>query len=37
MSFGYGVGDFLAVVNLAKTIKERFVNAPEQFKQISEA
>ncbi|KAI2822028.1 hypothetical protein CBS147343_9519 [Aspergillus niger] len=36
-SFGYGVGDFLAVVNLAKTIKERFVNAPEQFKQISEA
>ncbi|RDH31146.1 ankyrin repeat-containing domain protein [Aspergillus welwitschiae] len=36
MSFGYGVGDFLAVVNLAKTIKERFVNAPEQFKKISE-
>ncbi|KAI2842336.1 hypothetical protein CBS76997_10291 [Aspergillus niger] len=36
MSFGYGVGDFLAVVNLAKTIKERFVNAPEQFKQIPE-
>ncbi|OJI79444.1 hypothetical protein ASPTUDRAFT_130991 [Aspergillus tubingensis CBS 134.48] len=37
MSFGYGVGDFLAVVKLAKAIKVRFVSAPDQFRHISEA
>ncbi|GAA91491.1 ankyrin repeat-containing protein [Aspergillus luchuensis IFO 4308] len=37
MSLGYGVGDFLAVVNLAKAIRVRFVRAPDQFRHISEA
>ncbi|PYH66772.1 uncharacterized protein BO88DRAFT_392289 [Aspergillus vadensis CBS 113365] len=37
MSFGYGVGDFLAVVKLAKAIRVRFVSAPDQFRHISEA
>jgi hypothetical protein len=35
MSFGFSVGDFVAVLQLAKTIRERFVGAPEQFKAIS--
>ncbi|XRM45154.1 hypothetical protein ABZX51_008254 [Aspergillus tubingensis] len=37
MSFGYGVGDFLALVKLAKAIRVRFVSAPDQFRHISEA
>ncbi|PWY63590.1 hypothetical protein BO83DRAFT_456234 [Aspergillus eucalypticola CBS 122712] len=37
MSLGYGVGDFIAVVNLAKAIRVRFVSAPDQFRHISEA
>lgn len=35
MSFGFSVGDFVAVLQLANTIRERFVGAPEQFKAIS--
>jgi hypothetical protein len=35
MSFGFSVGDFVAVLQLANTIRERFVSAPEQFKAIS--
>lgn len=35
MSFGFGVGDCLAVLQLANRIRERFVDAPEQFKAIS--
>jgi hypothetical protein len=35
MSFGFGVGDFVAVHQLANTVCERFVGAPEQFKAIS--
>ena len=35
MSFGFSVGDFVAVLQLANTIHERFVGAPEQFKAIS--
>jgi hypothetical protein len=35
MSFGFGVGDFIAILQLANTIRERFVSAPEQFKAIS--
>jgi hypothetical protein len=35
MSFGYSVGDFIAVLQLANTIRERFLDAPEQFKAIS--
>jgi hypothetical protein len=34
MSFGFSVG-FVAVLQLANTIRERFVGAPEQFKAIS--
>ncbi|OOF91694.1 hypothetical protein ASPCADRAFT_154750, partial [Aspergillus carbonarius ITEM 5010] len=36
MSFGYGVGDFLAILDLANTIRKRFVNAPSQFKSIAD-
>lgn len=36
MSFGFGVGDFLAVINLAKKIRKEFIDAPSQFKEISE-
>jgi hypothetical protein len=35
MSFGFSVGDFVAVLQLANTIHERFLGAPEQFKAIS--
>jgi hypothetical protein len=35
MSFGFSAGDFVAVLQLANTIRERFVGAPEQFKAIS--
>ena len=35
MSFGFGVGDFLAVLKLANSVRERFDDAPEQFKAIS--
>ncbi|OJJ29656.1 hypothetical protein ASPWEDRAFT_143525, partial [Aspergillus wentii DTO 134E9] len=36
MSFGYGIGDFLAVLKLANDVRKRFFNAPAQFKAISE-
>jgi hypothetical protein len=36
MSFGFSVGDIIAVVTLANKIRQRFVDAPEQFKAISE-
>jgi hypothetical protein len=35
MSFGFSIGDFVAILQLAKTIRERFVGAPEQFQAIS--
>ena len=35
MSFGFSVGDFLAVLRLAKAVHERFSGAPDQFKAIS--
>ncbi|KAH9209728.1 hypothetical protein DL95DRAFT_449184 [Leptodontidium sp. 2 PMI_412] len=35
MSFGFSVGDFIAVLQLANNIRARFDNAPEQFKAIS--
>ena len=35
MSFGFSVGDFVTVLQLTNTIRERFVGAPEQFKAIS--
>jgi hypothetical protein len=36
MSFGYSVGDFVTVFQLANKIRQRFVNAPDQFKAISD-
>ena len=35
MAFGYGVGDFLAVLQLALTVYNDFKNAPGQLKDIS--
>ncbi|TVY38473.1 Ankyrin repeat domain-containing protein [Lachnellula subtilissima] len=34
MSFGFSVGDFLTVIELANKIRKEFVNAPSQFKAI---
>jgi hypothetical protein len=35
MSFGFSVGDFLAVIELVKKVRKDFVGAPDQFQQIS--
>jgi hypothetical protein len=35
MSFGFGVGDFLAIANLAKATREQFRDAPSEFAAIS--
>jgi hypothetical protein len=36
MNFGYSVGDFIAILQLAKNIRKQFVDAPSQFKAISD-
>jgi hypothetical protein len=36
MSFGCSVSDFITILLLANKIRERFVDAPEQFKAISD-
>jgi hypothetical protein len=36
MSFGLSVGDLVTTLQLANKIRERFVDAPEQFKAISD-
>ncbi|KAI9367927.1 hypothetical protein BJX61DRAFT_261714 [Aspergillus egyptiacus] len=36
MSFGYSVGDFLATIELAKKLRRRFINAPGEFRSLSE-
>jgi hypothetical protein len=36
MSFGFSVGDFIAVFELANKIRKEFVDAPSQFKAISD-
>jgi hypothetical protein len=36
MSFGLSVGDFITILQLANKIRERFVDAPEQFEAISD-
>jgi len=36
MSFGFSVGDFITVLQLANKIRQRFVDAPDQFKAISD-
>jgi hypothetical protein len=36
MSFGFSVGDFITVIELANKIRKEFVDAPSQFKAISD-
>jgi hypothetical protein len=36
MSFGFTVGDFIAVIELANKIWKEFNDAPRQFKDISD-
>jgi hypothetical protein len=36
MSFGYSVGDIIAVYELASKIRKQFIDAPGQFKAISD-
>jgi hypothetical protein len=36
MSFGFSVGDFIAVLQLTNDMRKQFVDAPSQFKAISE-
>ncbi|KAH0424534.1 ankyrin repeat protein [Colletotrichum camelliae] len=35
MSFGFGVGDFIAVLDKAKLYRERFADAPDHFDSLS--
>ncbi|KAH8193937.1 hypothetical protein TruAng_011895 [Truncatella angustata] len=35
MSFGFSVGDFLAVIELANRVRKDFAGAPDQFQQIT--
>jgi hypothetical protein len=36
MSFGFSVSDFIAAIKLASRIQKEFVDAPKQFKDISD-
>ncbi|KAL3477687.1 hypothetical protein BJX99DRAFT_225932 [Aspergillus californicus] len=36
MSLGFGVGDFLAVIQLANDLRGRFAQAPKEYKAITE-
>jgi hypothetical protein len=36
MSFGFSVGDFITAIELANKIQRNFVDAPSQFKAISD-
>ncbi|KAB8225326.1 hypothetical protein BDV33DRAFT_231663 [Aspergillus novoparasiticus] len=36
MSFGFSIGDFLAVIELANKIRKEFIDAPSQFKAIDD-
>lgn len=31
MSFGFGVGDFLAVIELANKVRQKWKDAPEEY------
>jgi hypothetical protein len=35
MSFGFGVSDFITVIELANKLRREFVAAPSQFKNIA--
>ena len=36
MSFGFGIGDFLGVIQLARKIRSDFVGAPNELKGASD-
>jgi hypothetical protein len=36
MSFGFSVGDFITALELVNRIRKEFVDAPSQFKAISD-
>lgn len=36
MSFGFSIGDFITAIGLANKIRKEFVDAPSQFKDISD-
>jgi hypothetical protein len=36
MSFGFSVSDFITAIELAYKIRKEFVDAPSQFKDISD-
>jgi hypothetical protein len=36
MSFGFSVGDIIAVAKLANLTRQRFVDAPDQFNAVSD-
>jgi hypothetical protein len=36
MSFGFSVGDMLHLIELAQKTRRSFIDAPAQFRQISE-
>jgi hypothetical protein len=36
MSFGFSVGEFLTAIEFANRIRKEFVDAPSQFKDISD-
>jgi hypothetical protein len=36
MSFGFSIGDFITVLQLANQIRQQFIDAPDQFRAISD-
>jgi hypothetical protein len=36
MSFGFSVGDIIAVLQLANKVRKQFVDAPDQFRAIAD-
>jgi hypothetical protein len=36
MSIGFGVGDFIALLEFANKLRKEFAGAPRQFKSISD-
>lgn len=36
MSFGFGIGDFIAVIEHANKLRKSFVGTPAQFKALSD-
>lgn len=36
MSFGFSIGDFIAVIEHSNKLRKKFVDAPAQFKALSD-